>query len=149
LDQRAVLSVALIGIAVAACVVVAAGIGASPIRHGDEVIAESTALSDVATPDELKLWNRIGCATCHGGEARGTQMGPDLTKIVPLYLARYGSAEAAKEKLVAYLLDPKTEPKLRDDGATYVNPMPAIDRLAGGRREDAPGIAELLLRLAR
>lgn len=106
-------------------------------------------LSDVATPREYELWNSRGCVTCHGTEALGTPLGPDLTKVVPLYLAKNRSREAAVAALAAYMLDPQGAPKLRDDGEVYPNPMPALEKLFGGKREEAPVLADMLLRLAK
>jgi hypothetical protein len=76
-------------------------------------------------------------------------MGPDLTKVVPLYLAKHGSVDAAHRAVVAYLIDPKGSEKLRDDGVLYVNPMPPIEKLFGGKREDADALASMLLRIVK
>ncbi len=133
----------------AACVFVAAGVGARPRRPAtDEPLPDESAptLADVASPDELELWNLRGCATCHGPQARGSQLGPDLTKVVPLYLTTHGSPDAAKAAIVAYLLDPQGAPKLRHNGQRFMNPMPAITKM-NGTRDDAEKLASLLLRL--
>jgi len=76
-------------------------------------------------------------------------MGPDLVKVVPLYVARHGSVDAAHRALAAYLLDPQVSPKLRDDGVLYPNPMPPILKMFGGRPEDADALADLLLSVAK
>ena len=75
-------------------------------------------------------------------------MAPDLTKVIPLYVAKFGE-DAARAKLAAYLLDPQASPRLRDDGQVFPNPMPAIEKLFGGTRDDAPVLAGLLVRLAK
>jgi hypothetical protein len=149
LDQRAKLSLAILTVGAIACGVVAARLGAEERPKDPNAPSPPSGrfLSDVATPDELKLWNSRGCVTCHGPEARGGPMGPDLTTVVPLYAAKHG--DAATEALAAYLLDPKGSPKLRTDGTTYPNPMPSLEKLFGGRREEAPVIAAMLLRLAK
>lgn len=108
-----------------------------------------TSLADLATPDEYRLWSDRGCITCHGPEARGTPLGPDLTRVVPLYLAKFGSRDAARAALAAHMLDPQRSVKLRDDGEVFPNPMPPLEKLFGGKREEAPVLADLLLRLAR
>ena len=126
------------------------GFGADPARRKPSLAPaapQGLFLSDVAAPAELKLWTDRGCITCHGAEARGTQMGPDLTNVLPLYMAKHGSVSAAKTALAAYLIDPQGVPKLRSDGVTFPNPMPAIEKLFGGKREDAAVIADMLLRL--
>jgi mono/diheme cytochrome c family protein len=152
LDQRARLSVVLLVIAVATATVIATGAGAR-----DELVATtivpappagpvSGRLSAVASPAEMKLWRDRGCVTCHGPEATGGPMAPDLTKVVPLYKAKFGASAA--DRLEAYLIDPQGAPKLRDDGQLFPNPMPAIEKLFGGTKADARTLAALLLRLA-
>jgi len=159
LDKRARLSLVLIVVALAVGALVASGVGAETPRKASIVPAPESAptsspgataraLVDVATPAEKKLWNDRGCVTCHGADAHGTNMGPDVVAVIPLYLAKHGSSDAAKKALVAYLVDPKNTPRLRADGATFMNPMPAIEKLFGGKREDADALADLLLRLA-
>jgi len=151
LDKRAALSLLLIVVAFGVGGVVASGIGADRSAKRPDSFVPPTptgrSLETIATPEELKLWNDRSCFMCHGPAGKGTQMGPDLTKVVPIYLAKHGSADAAKKALVAYLIDPKGSPKLRDDGATFPNPMPPIEKLVGGRREDADVLAGLLVRL--
>lgn len=151
MEKRAALSIALIVVGVGASALVAFGVGTDPPVRAtpSEPRPAVTSLSGLATPDELKLWNARGCVTCHGGEARGGPLGPDLTKVIPLYLRKFGSAESARERLAAYMLDPEGSEKLRDDGEVFPNPMPALDKLFGGRREEAPVLAGMLLRLAR
>ena len=150
MDKRAWLSVVLIAIGFGTGAIVASGAGARASR-GDVPSAPSAptgrSLSDVASPDELKLWTNRGCITCHGAEARGGPMAPDLTKVLPLYFAKFGSAEAARDQLVEYLIDPQGSPKLRDDGVQFPNPMPAIEKLFGGTKADAATLAGLLVRL--
>jgi cytochrome c553 len=150
-NRRAALSLVLVGVALVVGAVVALGLGAAPKKASVERPAPppATTLSQVATSDELKLWTGRGCATCHGAEGLGTPMGPDVTKLVPLYLAKHGAAAAAKTALAAYLLDPQNSPKLRDDGVQYANPMPSILKFPGGKPQDADAMAEMLLRLAK
>ena len=152
MDRRAKLSLALVLVALTAGGLVMAGAGADrdeAAAHGAPAPASPRFLSDLATPREYELWNSRGCVTCHGTEALGTPLGPDLTKIVPIYLAKSGSRDAAVAALAAYVLDPQGAPKLRDDGEVYPNPMPALEKLFGGRREEAPVLADMLLRLAK
>ena len=151
MDGRAKLSIALVALAFAAGVIVAAGVGADEDEapRAAPKAASASFLSDLATPREYALWNDRGCVTCHGTEALGTPMGPNLTKVVPLYLAKFGSREAAREALAAHMLNPQTSQKLRDDGEVFPNPMPPLEKLFGGKREEAPVLAEMLLRLAK
>lgn len=152
MDKRAALSIALIAIGVGASALVAFGVGTDPPERARPTSAprsEASTLSSLATPEEMKLWNARGCVTCHGPEGRGGPMAPDVTKVVPLYLRKFGSAEAARDRLAAYILDPAGSEKLRDDGDVFPSPMPALEKLFGGRREDAPVLAGMLLRLAR
>jgi hypothetical protein len=150
LDKRAKLSVVLIVIGFGTGAIVASGSALrtssseplAPVRGG-------TKLSEIASPAEWKLWNDRGCITCHGAEARGSPMAPDLLRVLPLYFAKFGSADAVKNELVAYLIDPQGSPKLRDDGVQFPNPMPAIEKLIGGTKADAATLAGLLVRLAR
>lgn len=144
MNARAPLSLALI--------VVALGVGvfaASRDRSAAPRTPTTPAASVPVSPSESRLWNDRGCITCHGWNARGTPMGPDLLKVVPLYVARHGSVGAAHKAIVEYLLDPQGSPKLRDDGVLYPNPMPPILKLFGGRPEDADALADLLLRMAK
>jgi hypothetical protein len=147
LDQRARLSVVLIAVAIGMGAYVA--VASSPRVAAPAARPAPASLSDIASADELKLWTNRGCVTCHGPDARGGPMAPDLTKVLPLYLAKFGSAGAAKERIVAYLLDPQGSPKLRDDGVQFPNPMPSIEKLFGGTRTDAETLAGLLVRLVR
>jgi len=148
LNSRVQLSLALIVVAAGVGAVVASGVGAE--RPSTAQVAGSAAPgAEAESPARSRLWNDRGCVTCHGADARGTPMGPDLTKIVPMYIAKHGSVDAAHRAVVAYLIDPRGSPKLRDDGVLYVNPMPPIEKLFGGRREDADALASMLLRLAR
>lgn len=151
MNGRAALSIALIAAGVGASVLAAAGDDADPPARELAPARRPgpAALSDLASPEELKLWTARGCVTCHGPEARGGPMAPDLTKVIPLYVAKFGSEDAARAAIAAYLLDPADSPKLRDDGEAYPNPMPPLERLFGGRREEAPVLAAMLLRLAR
>ena len=55
-------------------------------------------------------------------------MAPALSKVIPLYVAKFGSPQAAKAQLVEYLLDPAGAPKLRDDGQVFPTPMPAFEK---------------------
>jgi hypothetical protein len=141
------IAVFLVVIGLLAVVLVAAGTGSDDARSPAPV-PRGRALSDLATPEEYELWNARGCVTCHGFEARGTSLAPDLTRVIPLYVAKAGSAESARAAIAAYLLDPAGSPKLRADGAVFPNPMPPLEKLFGGRREDAPVLAGMLLRLA-
>jgi hypothetical protein len=143
LTARAKLSIALTVVALGGGAFVASGVGSrSP--------SPPTATRSVpSSPSQSRLWNDRGCITCHGWNARGTPMGPDLVKIVPLYVARHGSVEAARRALVEYLLDPQGSPKVRDDGVLYPNPMPPVLKMFGGRPEDADALADLLLGLAK
>jgi hypothetical protein len=154
LNVRARLSIALIVVAFGVGGVIAFGVGSDKPSSASVAPTASAprgaaSLDAVATPAELRLWNDRGCITCHGWNARGTPMGPDLAKVVPLYRAKHGSDEAAHREIVAYLIDPQGSPKLRDDGVQYVNPMPPIERMFGGRREDAEALAGMLLRFAK
>ena len=154
MNRRTRISVALVVVALLGGALVAAA-----VRSDDDVAAPRAdalapkksrgSLSQLATPREYELWNSRGCVTCHGLEARGTPLGPDLTKVVPRYLAKHGSSESARAALVAHMLDPVKSEKLRDDGEVYANPMPPLEKLFGGKREDAPVLADMLLRLAR
>jgi hypothetical protein len=153
-NTRAKLFVALLCVGVGVCVVMATGFGADPSRRKQPTNADvpdehGKTLADVATPAEQRLWSARGCVTCHGATARGTPMGPDLGKVVPLYVAKFGGVDAAKTQIVEYLLDPQGSPKLRDDGLLFPNPMPAITKLFGGTEKDAATLADMLLRLAR
>ena len=154
MNRRTKVALALVVAALAAGAVVAAAFrshddGAAPRADAAARARSGTSLSRLATPREYELWNSRGCVTCHGPEARGTPLGPDLTKVVPRYLAKHGSSESARAALVAHMLDPATSVKLRDDGEVYANPMPPLEKLFGGKREDAPVLAEMLLRLPR
>jgi mono/diheme cytochrome c family protein len=151
---RTGVTLALVVAALAAGFALAVGVGsrdddAAPRSTGGAKSSAGTSLSRIATPREYGLWNDRGCITCHGAEARGTPLGPDLTKVVPRYLARHASPEAARAALVAHMLDPAGTPKMRDDGEVYPNPMPPLERLFGGRRDEAPVLAGMLLRLAK
>jgi hypothetical protein len=152
LDKRAKLSVVLIAIGFGTGAIVASGAGARAPRS-DAPAAPSAPrgpmLSDIASPAELKLWNNLGCITCHGAEARGSPMAPDLTKVLPLYFAKFGTDDAVREELVAYLIDPQGSPKLRADGVQFPNPMPAIEKMSGGTKAAAATLAGLLVRLAK
>jgi mono/diheme cytochrome c family protein len=151
-DRRAKLSLVLVLVALTAGGLVMAGAGAErdePAARGAPAAPSPKFLSDLATPREYELWNDRGCVTCHGTEGLGTPLGPNLAKVMPLYLAKSGSREAAVAALAAYVLDPQGAPKLRDDGEVYPNPMPALEKLFGGRREEAPVLADMLLRLAK
>ncbi len=150
MNQRAVLSLVLLGVAFAVGTVVASGWGSDAPRRPPPDVEPSApqgpSLAASASPEELKLWNGRSCLTCHGADAHGTLMGPDLFRVLPLYLAKHGSADAAAKALAAYIVDPKNSPKLRDDGAKFINPMPAIERI-GGKRTEADALARMLLRL--
>jgi mono/diheme cytochrome c family protein len=151
---RTGVSIALVVAALAAGYAIAVGVGsrdddAAPRPAAGAKSAAGTSLSQIATRREYELWNARGCITCHGPEARGTPLGPDLTKVIPHYVARHASPEAARAALVAHVLDPAGTPKMRDDGEVYPNPMPPLERLFGGRREEAPVLAGMLLRLAK
>ena len=122
--------------------------GAAPAEP-ESVAPRATELADIATPEELQLWSYRGCITCHGADARGTPMGPDLLGVLPLYVAKFGAGEAARAQLVAYMFDPNDSPKLRTDGEEYQIPMPSIAQFGGGTREEAATLAGLLLRLVR
>lgn len=158
MNQRALLSIGVLAVGLSVCGFVLSGVGAHPSRPAIEPPpaeppataspAAGRTLSGIASPPEAALWSSRGCVTCHGPEARGSMMAPDLTKVVPLYLARFGE-EGAKAKIAEYLIDPKGSPKLRDDGQVFPNPMPAIEKLFGGTRDDAPVLAGLLVRLAK
>jgi cytochrome c553 len=146
MDKRAALSIVLLVVGIGTCALVAFGVGTDP---PERAAPEGPLLSEVATPDEHKLWTTRGCATCHGPDARGGLMAPDLAEVIPLYLARFGSPEAARERLAAFMLNPAGSPRLRNDGELFPNPMPSLLKLYGGRREDAPVLAGMLLRLAK
>ena len=151
MDKRAKLSVVLIVIGFGTGAIVASGSGARSSRvdaPAPPAAPTGHSLSDIASPDELKLWTNRGCVTCHGPDARGGPMAPDLTTVLPFYLAKCGSADAARAQLVEYLIDPQGSPKLRDDGVQFPNPMPAIEKLFGGTKADAATLAGLLVRLA-
>lgn len=147
-NRASPIAIFLVVIGVFIVIVVAAGPGGGE-NESRAPAGEAGSLSSVATPREYELWNERGCVTCHGLEARGTPMGPDLTKVIPLYLAKTGSAAAARDALAAYLLDPAGRPKLRVDGEVFPNPMPPLGKLFGGNRDEAPVLAEMLLRLAK
>lgn len=142
------IAIFLVVIGLLGVVLVAAGTGSDDERSVAPV-PQGRSLSDLATPQEYELWNARGCITCHGSEARGTPLGPDLTKVVPRYHAKHASRESARDALAAHMLDPAHSPKLRDDGEVYPNPMPPLESLFGGKREDAPVLADMLLRLPR
>jgi mono/diheme cytochrome c family protein len=150
MDQRAKLSIGLVVVAFGVGAVVASGVGADPAPKTGPAAPRPrgpATLAETASPAELKLWNERGCVTCHGADGRGTNMGPDVVKLVPVYLAKHGSPEAARKAIAAYLVDPAGSEKLRDDGVHFSNPMPAIEKMVGGRREDADVVAGLLIRL--
>lgn len=109
------------------------------------IAVKRVLLSEIATPEELSLWARVACAMCHGENARGIPNGgPDLTKIIPLYVAKFPTHEEARAALSAYLEDPAGSPKLREDAEVFRLAMPPM-----AWQEDAPALAEMLLRLAK
>jgi hypothetical protein len=149
LDKRAKLSVVLIVVGFGTGAIVAAGSAArTPSAEAPVQVRRGTTLSDIASPAEWKLWNDRGCVTCHGPEARGTPMAPDLVKVLPLYFAKFASPDAVRSRLAAYIIDPQGSPKLRDDGVQFPNTMPAIEKLFGGTKPDATTLAGLLVRLS-
>jgi mono/diheme cytochrome c family protein len=95
---------------------------------------------DVGAPSQgSDLYRTQACATCHGSEGQGSMLGPAL---------KGAGVHWTREKLVDYLSDPQTytsmDPRLAQQGKTYLQPMPAYKTL---KPEERAGLADFVLSL--
>jgi mono/diheme cytochrome c family protein len=104
--------------AAAGGILLAGGAGGPRAAANDAVVGERITAPAVQVPGESVFRGKGNCATCHGGDARGTPLGPDLTDGVWLH----GSGTLAE--ITAVIRDGVMKPK------QYPAPMPPM----GGAR---------------
>ena len=148
MTPKGVLMVGLLGLAVLCGTALGFGVGRPPARENPgarEIRAEIEKSRKGLTGRELFIERQ--CITCHGADGSGTDMGPGLGVVMPLYLeAAGGDAAAARGRVAAYLRDPRGEPKLRRDSTRYPNPMPSARGL-GLKDEEIDRVVDYLLRM--
>lgn len=143
-DGRAKLTVALVALAFLASSLLALGVGRPPRAENAGVVA---LREEMRTPGR-GLFTTHKCIVCHGQDGGGTDMGPGLGAVASEYLAASGGdAAAARDRLVAYLLNPSGVPTLRRDGTRYPNPMPSAAGLGLSDEAQIRDLAEFVLRM--
>jgi len=126
MDQKAALTLALVGAAAVAGTALALGVGRPPRPENEGVVA---VREETSSPGR-GIFTQHQCVVCHGVDGSGTEMGPGLGGVMPLYLeAGGGDLEGAKARLVEYLKSPQGVPVLRRDSTKYPNPMPSAKGL--------------------
>jgi len=141
---RARLTLGLLGLALLSGSLLALGVGRPPRAENPGVAAIRAELRDAGRG----LFTTHKCIVCHGADGQGTEMGPGLGAVVSEYLAASGGDPgAAKERLVRYLIDPKTVPTLRRDPTRYPNPMPSAQGLGLEDDEKLGQVADFVLRM--
>ena len=143
-DGRARLTVGLVALAFLASSLLALGVGRPPRAENAGVVA---LREEMRTPGR-GLFTTHKCIVCHGQEGGGTDMGPGLGAVASEYLAASGGdAAAARDRLVAYLMNPSGVPTLRRDGTRYPNPMPSAAGLGLDDEAQIRELAEFVLRM--